>query len=153
MKKVGRFISDALNALVGSLATIGFMEVMNVIISYCLGTYVRMDEFNLGVIIKDYISAGIYGYGFAWIFIYCNKISKDDNKDIIEKTKKVIIFTWIIFVAINVICGIILSDYIMALQISIIFSAMFGFALLLLYLYDKKVIDKINEKIKENKKD
>ena len=43
-----------------------------VIISICMGQYVRIDGGNLQLIIEDYISLGLYGYGLAWIFIYCN---------------------------------------------------------------------------------
>jgi len=149
--KVMEFISSAINALLGSLASIGFIEVINVIISICMGQYVRMDGGNLELIIEDYIALGLYGYGLAWIFIYCNKLNKDENKDIIQRSKEVIIVSWIIIVLINFICGILLSDFIEALMMNIMYSAMFGFALFILYIWDVKVINKINDKIKENK--
>ena len=40
MKKIiviAKFISDAINALIGALAAIGFWEILNVIISICMG--------------------------------------------------------------------------------------------------------------------
>ena len=154
MKKlivITKFISNAINALIGVLAAIGFLEIINVIISICIGQYVRMDGGNLEEVLENYITFGLYGYAMAWIFIYCNKISKDENKDIVQKTKKVIIVTWVILLIVDFIYGILLSDFRGALYLNVMYSCMFGLVLLVLYVCDKKEIKEINDKIKENK--
>ena len=145
------FIKDAINALLGSLVAIGFVEIINLIISIYIGEYVRIDGGNLNKVLEMYIFLGIYGYALACIMIFAKKLSKNNDKDIMQKSKKIIIVVWVTMVVANLISGIVLSDLLEALRLSLMYSVMFGLSLLFLYMYDKIVINKINKKIKENK--
>ena len=152
VKGIVKFVSNSINALIGSLSAIGFIEVVNLIISICLGEYVRIDGGSLQKVLEMYMFLGLYGYGYAWIIIFAKKISENKEKDIMQKTKEIIIIIWGILFILNIISGIILSDLLEALRFNLMYSVMFGGALLFLYLYDKIIINKINNKIKENVK-
>lgn len=149
MKKIAVFFKDAIKALVGAFAMIGFMEVINVIISSMMGQYVRIDGGIIDNIVENYISYGALGYAIAWMLICYNKIIKDDNKDILQKTKSCIIQAWIIATIMTLISGILTLNLEWIIIGIISYFVMFGFSLLVLYIIDKKSINEINKKIKE----
>lgn len=152
MRKWVSLFKDAVKALVGTFAIIGFMEVLNVIISVVVGQYIRIDEGVLENVINDYIFYGELGYGITWIVICYNRIQKDINKDVVQKTKSLVIQTWIILVIITLIVGILTLNLKLTIFGITSYSAIFGLALLILYLIDKKLINEINKKIKEQNK-
>jgi len=147
---ISTIISDAFMALIGVLATIGFIELLNVIISIYMGEYVRIDGGDLSFIVKGYIEVAVLGYGMGWIFIICNRVANDDKKDPVQKTKIIINSTWIISIIIITIYTILTLDLVGALIMIILSVVLFGGALLLVYLWDRIVINEINNKIKEN---
>ena len=150
MKKVGLFISDLITALIGIPIGIGILELFIFTISIIIGQYIRMDCGNLELVIQSYIEAGIFGYGMVWLFIIFNRVIADKEKDHINQTKTIIKASWIIITILALIEGIVSLDLMGALMIASAFSMLFGGALLLVYAYDKKIIKKINKKIKEN---
>lgn len=150
MKKVGLFISDLINALIGIPIGIGILELFNFTISIMMGEYVRIDGGNLELIIHDYTLSGIMGVFMAWIFIICNKIDKDENKDPVQKTKGMISSSWMIISILIIVYALLTSELLMAVEALAGVTIFFGGALLLVYVYDKKVIKQINSKIKEN---
>ena len=143
-------ICDAFLATFGALAAIGFMELITVIISICIGEYVRLDEGNLSLIIEDYIVIGILGYGMGYGWIICNKVGTDDKKDPIQKTRSIINSFWIIVTILISIYAIVISDFRGTLMMLLISLILFGGALILLNLWDRIIIKEINKKIKEN---
>jgi hypothetical protein len=156
MKKilvVFNFVKDAVNALLGSLVAIGFIEVINLIISIYIGEYVRIDGGSLEKVLEMYMFLGLYGYALSCVMIFTKKISKNNDKDIMQKTKEIIIVVWITMFILNIISGIILSELSETLRLNLMYSAMFGGSLLFIYMYDKIVINRINKQIKENIKE
>lgn len=159
MKKVLSYINDAVKALIGIPTTIGFIEIINLISSIVVGQYVRLDGGDLRIIIEDYMGYAAWGYALSLMILIMHRIIKDENIDIIKKSELMMISSYLIISTVlsigNIINNIYLKNTIHLLDIFgafLTFGLVFAPSLLIVYLWDKKVINKINNKIKENEK-
>jgi len=74
-----------------------------------------------------------------------NKVNKKEKKDTIQETKSVILFGWLISVIFTIINGIILKDFEMILFLTLIYTFIFGLGYILVYLWERLVINKTKE--------
>ncbi len=149
MKKMSLIMKNALKALVGSFAMVGVMQVIDIVASVMVGHYIRFDNgATLYDLVRDYISSAIFGYGVGLLYIKYKQLNKDKDKDMVQKVKSLIIIAWFLSIVITIVDGL-LTNHLDEFILLPIFSVVFGFILLLIYVIDKKSITEINEKIKE----
>ncbi len=148
MKKIIVFFKDSLKAFIGSLAILGVYGFI-IILSLKLDNLIPNEILSL--ILKDYIAIFILSFAMSLFYVKFKKIVNDKEKDVVEKTKNIVSTAWLITaIASILIC--ITTEIFEGLLLLISLSILYGFALLIVYLIDRKSINQINKKIKETKK-
>lgn len=137
---------------IGIPVAICIYELFNLTISIIMNQYVKIDGFNLQILIKDYIEYGVVGYGWAFIVNYMEYNIKNSDKNEIQKSKSVVTVFGTVITLIILIGSIMENDILSRLLIIAMISLVVCFLLFILFLFDKKDVDNINKKIKENEK-
>ena len=148
LKKVEDFINDNIKALTFSLGMIAFYELFNLIVSIGMGYYVRIEGGTLENIIRNYIEVAVIGFGFGWIRIIFFRIQQDNEMSVVQGIKKIIIYSWIIICLVCITCCVLLGEYKKMMLIIVGYTLAWGFTLFVVYVLDKRMINKINKKIK-----
>ena len=135
-------------SLIGIPIAIFLYELLNLVISIILQKYVRIDGGILQEVIYEYLFYGILGYGLSIMLFYINSLKEE--KDTIKKTKKVIEIYGIVFIVIFLLISFLENDLILGLIIISAMCLVICFCLFIVFLFDKKDVNNINKKIKEN---
>lgn len=130
-------------SLIGVPLAIFFYELLNLTISILMEQYVRVDLFNLRDVINNYITLAFTGYLFAIIYNYLQL-----EKDPVKVTKKGITVTGIVFACMT--AGIIADDVYLGLLVGSMFALLMCAITFIIFLFNRKEIENINSKIKEN---
>lgn len=144
-----RIFKNLFKALLGIPVTIFLYELFNLTISIILSEYVRVDNFNLNEVIQNYFSYAVFGYAMALLALISKDISKDAGKNLVEKTNQTLSIFLIIFIVLFISEGLILNDMLASILIIAIMSLVIITLLFIVFLLDKKEINKINKKLKE----
>lgn len=139
-------------AIIGIPLAIFLYELFNLTISIILNQYVKIDGFNLEQLIKDYVSGSVCGYGLAFMMYYLKNIIKTSEKNEVEKTKSVVNVFEIVMISIIFIISLIDNDILFGLITIAMISLLACLLLFIVFLFDKKEVNNINKKIKENNK-
>ena len=114
-----------------------------------MNQYVKIDGFNLNQLIKDYMWCTILGYGTAFLMGYGNYIIKNVSGNEIQKSRNLITVWGFVIITMVLIMSIIENDVLFGL-ITIAMISLLGLGLLfIIFLFDKKEVNTINNKIKE----
>lgn len=146
-----KFLKVLGKSLIGIPISIFLYELLNLVISIILQQYVRIDGGILDEVIKEYLFWGILGYGLRIMCLYINSLKEE--KDIIKKTRKVIEVFGIVFILMFLVISILDNDFILGLIIIPAMCLVICLCLFIIFLFDKKDINNINKKIKENEKE
>lgn len=139
-------------SLVGIPVTIFIYEMFNLTISIIMKQYVKVDGFNLQRLIYDYIELGIAGYGYAFILNYMEYNIKKSEKNAIKRSESIVNVFGTVIILIILIASIIEKEIAFGLIVIAMISLLVISLLFILFLFDKKDVNNINKKIKENKK-
>lgn len=139
-------------AIIGIPLAIFLYELFNLTISIVLNQYIKIDGFNLEQLIKDYISSSVCGYGLAFMMYYIKNITKTSEKNEVEKTKSVVNVFGIVMISVIFITSLIDNDIPFGLITIAMISLLVCLLLFIVFLFDKKELNNINKKIKENNK-
>lgn len=137
---------------VGIPVAICIYELFNLTISIIMDQYVKIDGFNLQRLIKDYIEYSVVGYGWAFIMNYMEYNIKNSNKNEIEKSRSIVNVFGLVLTLIILIGSIMENDILFGLLTIAMISLVACLLLFILFLFDKKDVNNINNKIKENEK-
>lgn len=135
-------------SLIGIPIAIFLYELLNLVISIILQQYVRIDGGILQEVIYEYLFYGILGCGLSVMLFYINSLKEE--KDAIKKTKKVIEVYGIVFIVMFLLISFLENDLILGLIIISATSLLICLCLFIIFLFDKKDVNRINKKIKEN---
>jgi len=145
------FLKVLRKSLIGIPVAIFLYEILNLIISIIMKQYVKIDEFNLHQLIIDYIEYGLIGYGLAFIMKYMEYFIKKSDKNEIQKTKELVTVFGVVIIIIILVNSIIETDMmIIGLAMIAMISLLMCVLLFIIFLFDKKEVNNINKKIKEN---
>ena len=136
-------------SFVGIPVAIFLYELFNLAISIIMKQYVKVDGFNLQRLIYDYIEFGIIGYGYAFILNYIEYNNKNSEKNVIERSKSVVNIFGTVIILIILIGSIIENEIVFGLLFIAMISLLVMSLLFILFLFDKKEVNNINNKIKE----
>ena len=139
-------------SFVGIPVAIFLYELFNLSISIIMKQYVKVDGFNLQRLICDYIEFGIIGYGYAFILNYIEYNIKNSEKNVIKRSKSVVNAFGIVIILVILIGSIIEKEIVFGLLVIAMILLLVMSLLFVLFLFDKKEVNNINNKIKENKK-
>lgn len=140
-------------AFIGIPLAIFLYELFNLAISIALKQYVRIDGGKLEEVITIYIESIIQGYGLAFLMYYTDILKKEsDKKNVIQMTKSVINAFGIVMILTILIMSIIDNDIIFGFIIIAMISLLLLLLLFIIFLFDKKEVNNINKKIKEDNK-
>lgn len=140
-------------AFIGIPLAIFLYELFNLAISIALKQYVRIDGGDLKEVITGYVEFAITGYGIAFMMYYIDFLRKKSGKNEIQMTKSVINTFGIVMVLTILIIGILNNDIIFAFIIIPMVSLLLCLLLFIVFLFDKKEVNNINKKIKEDNKE
>lgn len=139
-------------SLIGIPVAIFLYEIFNLTISIIMKHYVKIDGFNLQQLICDYIEYGITGYGWAFIMNYMEYYIKKSEKNEIQKSKEIVTVFGVVITLIILIVSILENDILFGILTIAMISLLVMILLFIIFLFDKKDVNNINKKIKENKK-
>ena len=139
-------------SFVGIPVAIFLYELFNLSISIIMKQYVKVDGFNLQRLICDYIEFGIIGYGYAFILNYIEYNIKNSEKNVIKRSKSVVNAFGIVIILVILSGSIIEKEIVFGLLVIAMILLLVMSLLFVLFLFDKKEVNNINNKIKENKK-
>lgn len=139
-------------AIIGIPLAIFLYELFNLTISIVLNQYVKIDGFNLEQLIKDYISSSVCGYGLAFMMYYIDILKNSSEKNEIQMTKSVINIFGVVIILIILIASIIDNDMLFGCIMIAMISLLVFLLLFIIFLFEKKEVNNINKKIKENNK-
>lgn len=134
-------------SLIAIPISIFLYELLNLVISIILQQYVRIDGGILQEVIHEYLFYGILGYGLSIMLFYIDSLKE---KDTIKKTKKVIEVFGIVFTIMFLLISFLDNDIILGLIIISVMCLVICLCLFIVFLFDKKDVNNINKKIKEN---
>lgn len=137
-------------SLIGIPVAIFFYEIFNLTISIILKQYVKIDGFNLQRLVFDYIEYGVAGYGWAFIMNYMEYNLENSVKNEIQKSKEVVTVFGVVITLVILIGSIIENDMFFGLVVIAMISLLVCLLLFIIFLFDKKDVNSINKKIKEN---
>lgn len=140
-------------AFIGIPLAIFLYELFNLAISIALNQYAKIDGFNLEQLIKDYISSSVCGYGLAFMMYYIDILKESSEKNEIQMTKSVINTFGIVMILTILIMSIIDNDVLLGFIISLMIILLVLVLLFIVFLFDKKEVNNINKKIKEDNKE
>lgn len=139
-------------AFIGIPLAIFLYELFNLTISIVLKQYVRIDGGNLKEVIITYIESAITFYGLAFMMYYIDILKKSSEKNEIQMTKSVINTFGIVMILIILIMSIIDNDILFGLITIVMILLLVLVLLFIVFLFDKKEVNNINKKIKEDNK-
>ena len=137
-------------SLVGVPVAIFLYELFNLTISIIMKQYVKVDGFNLQRLIYDYIEFGIAGYGYAFILNYIEYSVKNSEKNTIKRSESIVNVFGTVIILVILIGSIIEKEIISGLLVIAMISLLVMSLLFILFLFDKKEVNNINNRIKEN---
>lgn len=139
-------------SLVGVPVAIFLYELFNLTISIIMKQYVKVDGFSLQRLIYDYIEMGVAGYGYAFILNYMEYSVKSSEKNAIKRSESIVNVFGTVIILVILIASIIEKEISFGLIVITMISLLVISLLFVLFLFDKKEVNNINRKIKENEK-
>lgn len=144
MKKILKILGKS---LIGIPIIIFLYELLNLVISIILQQYVRIDGGILQDVIREYLFCEILGYGLGVIIFYINSLKEE--RDTINKTKKVIEVLGIVLMLMFLAISFLDNDIVMGLIIMASICLLILLCLFIIFLFDKKDVNNINKKIRQ----
>lgn len=139
-------------AFIGIPLAIFLYELFNLAISIALKQYVRIDGGDLKEVITGYVESAMTGYGLAFMMYYIDFLRKESGKNEIQMTKSVINTFGIVMILTILIMSIIDNDILFGLITISMILLLVLVLLFIVFLFNKKEVNNINKKIKEDNK-
>lgn len=148
MKNVLKLLKKS---FIGIPIAIFLYEMFNLTVSIMAKQYVKIDGFSLERLMYDYIFGGMIGYAYFFIINYIDYNIKNSEKNLINKCESVVIFVGTVIMLLILFISIIEKQ----IGFGLLFIAMILLLILallfIIFLFDKRKISDINNKIREKK--
>ena len=148
MKNVVKLVKKSFK---GIPIAIFIYEMFNLVLSIEVGQYVKIDGFNLNRLITDYIEYGFIGFTITFVANYLRYNIKDSDKNGVQRSKSIVNILAIVMMLIILVSSAIEGEIALGLIINSMISLLVCLMLFVIFLFDKKDVNNINKKIKENK--